>query len=188
MQVTKATLYSGYRTLPHRKFSQPQVSIIIHMKISLRKSIAPDLEVFYENQADEEANFMAAFTSKNPNDKETYINKWTRLMSDDTVHMQTIQLEDRVVGCVVKFVMEGDADITYALANKYWGKGITSEAVRLFLEIEKTRPLFGRVANDNLGSQNILVKSGFKKIGNNTAFANARGMEIEEYIYRLDEV
>jgi len=156
------------------------------MKISLRKSVESDLEVFFQNQADEEANFMAAFTSKNHYDRDAYIKKWTRLMSVDSVHMQSILLEDIVVGCVVKFVMGGDSDITYALDKKHWGKGITSEAVRLFLKIEETRPLFGRVANDNLGSQKILEKSGFKKTGNNIEFANARGMEIEEYIYRLD--
>jgi len=156
------------------------------MKISIRKSIESDLEVFYQNQADEEANYMAAFTSKNPHDKTAYIEKWTRLMKVDSVHMQSILLDDLVVGCVVKFVMEGDSDITYALDKEHWGKGITTKAVKLFLEIEETRPLFGRVANDNLGSQNILEKSGFKKIGKNIDFANARGMEIEEYIYCLD--
>ncbi len=156
------------------------------MKISLRKSIKSDLELFYQNQADEEANFMAAFTSKNPFDKDAYIKKWTRLMTVNSVHMQSILLDGLLVGCVVKFVMGGDADITYALNKKHWGKGITSEAVKLFLDIETTRPLFGRVANDNNRSRKILEKAGFMKIGTNTDFANARGMEIEEYIYRID--
>ncbi len=157
------------------------------MEIILRKSIATDLEIFYQNQADDEANYMAAFTSKNPKDKDAYITKWTRLLKDNSVHMQTILLNDQAVGCVVKFVMEGDSDITYAIDKQYWGKGITSIAVKQFLELEETRPIFGRVANDNIGSQKILEKSGFKKIGTNTDFANARGMEIMEYIYRLDQ-
>jgi RimJ/RimL family protein N-acetyltransferase len=156
------------------------------MKISLRKSIESDLNIFYQNQADEEANFMAAFTSKNPYDKDAYIKKWTELMTVDSVHMESIILDNIVVGCVVKFVMGGDSDITYALDKEHWGKGITTEAVKQFIEIEKTRPLFGRVANDNHGSKKILEKAGFIKIGTNTDFANARGEEIEEYIYRLD--
>ncbi|NOQ75040.1 MAG: GNAT family N-acetyltransferase [Crocinitomix sp.] len=156
------------------------------MKISLRKSIASDLEVFFQNQADEEANFMAAFTSKNPQDKDAYIKKWTGLMTVDSVHMQTIMLADQAVGCVVKFVMEGDSDITYALDKKYWGKGIVTSAVKQFLAIEKTRPIHGRVAYDNYGSQKVLEKAGFTKIGSNVDFAIARGKEIEEYIYKLD--
>ncbi len=156
------------------------------MKISLRKSIESDLDIFYQNQADEEANFMAAFTSKNPYDKDAYIKKWIKLMTVDSVHMESIILDNIVVGCVVKFVMGGDSDITYALDKKHWGKGITTEAVKQFIEIEETRPLFGRVANDNHGSKKILEKTGFIKIGTNIDFANARGEEIEEYIYRLD--
>ena len=100
--------------------------------------------------------------------------------------MQSILLDDVVIGCVVKFVMEGDSDITYAISKEHWGKRITTKAVKLFLEIEDTRPLFGRVANDNYGSQKVLRNSGFNRIGENTDFANARGKEIEEYIYCID--
>ncbi|MFT4662094.1 MAG: ribosomal-protein-alanine N-acetyltransferase [Patiriisocius sp.] len=156
------------------------------MQISLRKSEASDLEIFHQNQATEEANFMAAFTSKNPQDKEAYLKKWAGLMTVDSVHLQSLLLNEAVVGSVVKFEMEGDSDITYTLDKGHWGKGVTTEAVKLFLDIEKTRPMFGRVAYDNYGSQKILEKSDFKKIGSNTAFANTRGMEIAEFIYRLD--
>lgn len=156
------------------------------MNISIRRSVESDLQVFFQNQADEEANYMAAFTSENPNDKEAYITKWKRLLTVESVHMQSILLDDVLIGCVVKFVMGGDADITYAISKEHWGKGITTKAVKLFLELEHTRPLYGRVANDNYGSQKVLENSGFKKIGNNVDFANARGKEIEEYIYSIE--
>lgn len=156
------------------------------MHPTLRPSTKADLEIFFQNQADEEANYMAAFTSKNPADRAAYITKWTRLLADDSVHMQTIVVDGAVLGCVVKFVMDGDADITYALAKSHWGKGITSKAVQQFLLLENTRPLFGRVAHDNIASQRVLEKAGFANIGINVAFANARGCEIEEFIYRLD--
>ena len=155
------------------------------MEPSIRKSIHSDLEIFFLNQADEEANHMAAFTSKNPHDKEAYINKWRRLMKDDTINMQTIIIGDKVIGCVVKFLIEGDAEITYALDKEYWGKGITTKAVKEFLEIEPTRPIHGRVAFDNFGSQRILEKTGFTRIGREMGFANARGKEIEEFIYKI---
>jgi ribosomal-protein-alanine N-acetyltransferase len=154
--------------------------------MSIRKSVESDLEVFFQNQADEEANYMAAYTSEDPNDRDAYITKWTRLMKVYSVHMQSILLDDKVIGCVVKFVMGGDADITYAISKEYWGKGITTKAVNLFLELEHARPLFGRVANDNYGSQKVLENSGFNRIGKNTDFANARSKEIEEYIYSIE--
>ena len=154
------------------------------MEVSIRKSIESDLEIFFLNQTDEEANYMAAFTPKNPNDKQAYLSKWKKLIKDDNINMYSILVGATVVGCVVKFVMEGDAEITYAVSKEYWGKGITTEAVKKFLEKEQTRPIHGRVAFDNIGSQKILEKVGFERIGKDIGFANARGMEIEEFIYR----
>lgn len=157
------------------------------MEISIKKTIESDLEIFFVNQTDDEANYMAAFTPKNPNDKEAYLNKWKRLMKDDSINMHSILLGTTVVGCVVKFVMEGDAEITYAISKEYWGKGLTTKAVNKFLAIEKNRPIYGHVAYDNFGSQRILEKVGFERIGKEKGFANARGKEIEEFVYKLEK-
>ena len=43
----------------------------------------------------------------------------------------------------------------------------------------------GRVATDNIGSGKVLEKNGFVLIGSDKGFANARGMEIEEFIFKL---
>jgi ribosomal-protein-alanine N-acetyltransferase len=59
--------------------------------------------------------------------------------------------------------------------------------LQAFLKIEKARPLFGRVAFDNYGSQKVLDKCGFVKIGTDKGFANARQTEIEEFIYKLSD-
>ena len=157
------------------------------MKLSIRKSIESDLEVFFINQTDKEANYMAAFTSENPHDKEAYITKWKRLLEDDSINMHTIIFDNQILGCVVKFLIEKDAEITYAISKEHWGKGLATEAVRKFLDVEKTRPIHGRVAYDNFGSQRILEKVGFERIGKEKGFANARGKEIEEFIYKLEK-
>ena len=39
------------------------------MTLSLRDVLESDLEVFFENQLDEGANYMAAFTSPDPSNK-----------------------------------------------------------------------------------------------------------------------
>jgi [ribosomal protein S5]-alanine N-acetyltransferase len=153
----------------------------------LRKTEEEDIEVFFENQADDEAVFMAAFTSKDPKDKEAYVSKWKRLMYDPSVHMQTIMLGDKIAGTVVKFEMGGDAEITYALNKEYWGKGIATKALKEFLLLEKKRPIYGHAAADNLGSVRVLEKCSFKFIRKKVSFANARGKEIEEVIYWLEK-
>lgn len=108
-------------------------------------------------------------------------------MQDPTINMQSILLGNKVIGSVVKYVMEGDAEITYAIGKEYWGQGLTTIAIKHFLEEERARPMYGRVAFDNFGSQRVLEKAGFKKIRQEEGFANARGMEIVEFVYRLEE-
>jgi len=157
------------------------------MELSIRESIESDLEFFFYIQADEQASYMAAFTPKNPHDKEAYLYKWRKLMKDDAINMQTILLANEVVGYVVKYITKGDAEITYAIDKKHWGNGFTTEAVRRFLEEEQNRPIYGRVAYDNFSSQRVLEKVGFERIGKKIGFANARGEDIEEYIYKLDK-
>jgi ribosomal-protein-alanine N-acetyltransferase len=43
----------------------------------------------------------------------------------------------------------------------------------------------GRTAFDNIGSQRVMEKCGFKKTGTDKGFANGRGKETEEFIYVL---
>lgn len=124
---------------------------------------------------------------KDPTDKSAYLNKYTKLLDDPTVNNQTILIDNIIVGSIAKFVMDGDAEITYWIDRKFWGQGIATKALKEFLSMETTRPIFGRVAFDNFGSQKVLEKCGFLKIGSDRGFANARQEEIEEFIYKLDK-
>lgn len=154
-------------------------------QVRLRQTQKQDLEFLFQFQLDREANHLAAFTSKDPTNKEAYFEKFTKHLSDPTINMQTILLDEIIVGSIAKFEMEGDAEITYWIDRNFWGKGIATTALKDLLSIEKARPIFGRVAFDNLGSQKVLEKCGFIKIGNDKGFANARQEEIEEFIYKL---
>lgn len=156
-----------------------------HLQPSLRPTKIADLAVLFQFQLDKEANYLAAFTSKDPLDKEAYLEKFTKHLNDPTINMQTILLGDTIVGSIAKFETRGDTEITYWIDKSYWRKGIASAALKSFLAIEKTRPVFGRVAFDNLGSQKVLEKCGFIRLGTDRGFANARQAEIEEFIYRL---
>jgi len=156
-----------------------------HLQPSLRPTKIADLAVLFQFQLDKEANYLAAFTSKDPLDKEAYLEKFTKHLNDPTINMQTILLGETIVGSIAKFETRGDTEITYWIDKNYWRKGIASAALKSFLAIEKTRPVFGRVAFDNLGSQKVLEKCGFIKLGTDRGFANARQAEIEEFIYRL---
>ncbi|MGA9293319.1 MAG: GNAT family N-acetyltransferase [Ignavibacteriaceae bacterium] len=155
-------------------------------EIKLRKTVVDDLEFFFKFQLDKEANNLAAFTSKDPTDKSAYLIKYTKLLSDPTVNNQTIIFDNIIVGSIAKFEIDGEAEVTYWIDKNFWGKGIATKALEYLLTIENTRPIWGRVAFDNYGSQKVLEKCGFLKIGKDKDFANARQTEIEEFIYKLD--
>ncbi|MVT09076.1 GNAT family N-acetyltransferase [Chitinophaga tropicalis] len=154
-------------------------------EIKLRHTESADLEQLFQFQLDREACYLAAFMPEGHADKTAFIKKWTGFLTNPEINMRTILVDDRIAGSVAKFVMHGDAEITYWIDRELWGQGIASNALMKLLEVEKTRPIFGRVAFDNFGSQRVLEKCGFVKIGNDRGFASARQMEIEEYIYKL---
>ncbi|WP_018626840.1 GNAT family N-acetyltransferase [Niabella aurantiaca] len=154
-------------------------------KILLQPTVVADLEQFFIFQLDKEANYLAAFTAKDPANKTAYLNKYTKLLSEPTVHMRTIVVGNAIAGSISKFEMEGNAEITYWIGRDFWGKGIGTAALKNFLVIENARPIFGRVAFDNIGSQKVLEKCGFVRTGKDKGFANARQQEIEEFIYKL---
>ena len=153
--------------------------------ITLTKTIKEDLNVLFEFQLNEEAIYLAAFTPKDPTDKKAYIEKFTKHIADPSINMRTINFNDHIVGSIAKFVLEDEAEITYWIDRKFWRQGIATSALTDFLKIENTRPIKGRVAFDNYGSQKVLEKCGFVKIGKDQGFANARQAEIEEFIYKF---
>lgn len=153
--------------------------------ITLTKTEKDDLNTFFQFQLDEEANHLAAFTSKDPTDKAAYLEKYTKHLLDPAINMRTIKVNNVIAGSLAKFVIEEDAEITYWIDRNFWGQGIATTALKAFLKIEQTRPIYARVAFDNYGSQKVLEKCGFIKIGKDKGFANARQAEIEEYIYKL---
>jgi RimJ/RimL family protein N-acetyltransferase len=157
-----------------------------NVDIKLRRTEIADLENLFQFQLDKEGGYLAAFMPKDPTDKQAYLSKYTKLLGDKTVNNQTITVKGAIVGNVAKFIMHGDTEITYWIDRNFWGQGIATRALQKFLSIESARPIFGRVAFDNFGSQKVLEKCGFVKIGTDIGFANARQAEIEEFIYKLD--
>lgn len=153
----------------------------------LTPTVKADLATLYLFQLNKEANYLAAFTGPEPLTKEAYINKYEPFLSNPTIHMCTIKIEDKIVGSIAKYEMENEAEITYWIDREFWGQGIATNALTEFLKIELIRPIYGRTAFDNFGSQKVLENCGFVKIDTDKGFAKARNEEIEEYIYKLAE-
>lgn len=154
--------------------------------VSLRDVTDDDLPIFYEQQLDPDANFMAAFTAADPHDRTAFAAHWARIRVDPTITNRTILWQDQVAGHIASFLRDGDREVTYWIGRPYWGRGIATDALRRFLDEVKTRPIHGRAAADNVASRRVLEKCGFVVVGHDRGFAEARGAEIDEVILRLD--
>jgi RimJ/RimL family protein N-acetyltransferase len=156
-------------------------------KIFLRDVIDDDLDILFQNQLDPEANHMAAFTSKDPTNREAFNAHWKKIMADATIINKTIIFNGEVIGSVSSYYEEeGKPEVTYWLGREYWGKGLATMALQEFLaHVNTTRPMYARVAKDNLKSRRVLEKCGFQVIEEGKWFANARGQEIDELLLEL---
>lgn len=154
--------------------------------IELRQVSPDDLDTFFAHQQNADAVWMAAFTPVDPTDRETFEAQWHRMLGDDSISVWTIVDGTTVVGHIATFEMFGEREITYWIDDARWGRGIATEAVSLMLSLEPVRPLHGRTAFDNVASGRVLEKNGFRPVGTDRGFANARNAEIEETIWRLD--
>ena len=100
--------------------------------LTLTQTETDDLPAFFGFQLDKEANYLAAFTSKDPSNKRAYLEKYTNFLTDPTIHMRTIKADDEMIGSIVKFVIENDAEITYWIDRKFWNKGTAIRALQRF--------------------------------------------------------
>jgi RimJ/RimL family protein N-acetyltransferase len=156
------------------------------MAITLRAFANSDLDALFTWESDPRAVQMAAFTRANPSDRSAFDAHYERVRSDPSNTLLAIDDDGEFVGTVGSYTMEGKREVTYWIAPARWGQGLASRALRAFLAIESTRPLYGRVASHNVGSAKVLARAGFVEVGFETAFAPGVGAEVVERIYRLD--
>lgn len=153
--------------------------------VELRDIYSSDLQVLFEQQLDPDANYMAAFTADDPSDQRAFVRRWNYILGNDTLLKKIILYHGEVAGYLVHFDQFGKPSVGYWLGKAYWGKGIATEGLRLFLQHIAIRPLYARVAKDNVGSQRVLEKCGFVCHDEDRGYAQARGQEVEEFIYIL---
>jgi RimJ/RimL family protein N-acetyltransferase len=156
------------------------------MAITLRPLADSDLDTLFGWESDPRAVQMAAFTRANPSDRVAFDAHYERVRSDPSNTLLAIDDDGEFVGTIGSFTREGEREVTYWIAPARWGQGLASRALRAFLAIELTRPLYGRVASHNAASAKVLARAGFVEVGSETGFAAGVGAEVGERIYRLD--
>jgi RimJ/RimL family protein N-acetyltransferase len=151
--------------------------------VRLRDVQEADLPIFFEHQNDPVANEMAAFPAR---DLQAFTQHWrVNILGDDAGWKQTILLDGEVVGNILSWRMSGETLVGYWIGRAYWGKGVASRALALFLIEVDERPIHAHVARHNRASIRVLEKAGFVIVGE--AAIEEAGDEIQEVVMRLDQ-
>ncbi len=156
------------------------------MECVLRELRDDDLPALFEQWADPAAAHMAAFTSPEHMERDAFERRWSRLRADETVTNRVIVADGEVAGTIGSWGGADDREVTYWIGRAFWGRGIATSALEAFLAVDPTRPMHARVAADNVASRRVLEKCGFRVVGADRGFAEARGAEIDEVVLRLE--
>ncbi|MFC4008284.1 GNAT family N-acetyltransferase [Nonomuraea purpurea] len=131
--------------------------------VRLRDVVEADLEAFLEHEHDPEVARRSKFP---PRERERFMRHWERQILDDpTVFVQAVMVGDELAGNVVAWWEHDRRFIGYVFGRAFWGRGIGTEALRLFLAAEKTRPLYADPFGGNTASVRLLERHGFRREG-----------------------
>jgi RimJ/RimL family protein N-acetyltransferase len=131
--------------------------------VRLRDVEEADLEVFLEQEHDPEAVRRSKFQ---PRQREAFMTHWvTNILGDPTVLVQAVIVDGETAGSIVSWWEQQRRFIGYWFGRPYWGRGIGTKALTLFLQKEKTRPLYADPYTGNTGSVRLLEKCGFQRTG-----------------------
>jgi RimJ/RimL family protein N-acetyltransferase len=121
-----------------------------------------DVEVFFEHQLDPAAVRMANFPAR---ERDLFFAHWGEIRTDRTIVAQTIVVDGDVAGNIVSWDWDqaGEREVGYWIGQAYWGRGIATTALALFLGYMTTRPVYAYVAAHNAGSIRVLEKCGFQR-------------------------
>jgi RimJ/RimL family protein N-acetyltransferase len=151
-------------------------------EVLLRPVLEADLPVFFEHQMDPEATRMADFPAR---PFEAFMAHWHRhLPSPANIH-RTILFDDRVAGNIVSWPQSDERLVGYWLGREFWGRGIATRALTLFLGEITHRPLFAHVAPHNVGSQRVLQKCGFAESSHRQVPDTTGDARTDELIFLL---
>jgi RimJ/RimL family protein N-acetyltransferase len=126
--------------------------------VQLRDVLSSDLEIFFLHQMDPEATRLAAFPAR---DRQAFTAHWARILADRANTIRTILLHGAVSGNIVVYQQAGRHLVGYWVGREYWGQGVATAALTLFLNLVTARPLFAFVAQHNAASIRVLQKCGF---------------------------
>jgi RimJ/RimL family protein N-acetyltransferase len=147
-------------------------------EVRIRPVEDDDLPIFLAHQDDPIAAAMAAFPTRAP---DVFYEHWATIRADPTNYTRTIVADDEVVGDIVSWLDHGSRQVGYWIGRDHWGKGFATAALRLMLDEITDRPVTAHIVPANIGSQRVVEKCGFVRVGEKVADDG-----VHELIFRLE--
>ena len=147
-------------------------------QVRLRPVEDDDLPIFLAHQEDPIAAAMASFPTRAP---DVFYEHWAKIRAEPANVTRTIVADGEVGGDILSWPDDGGRQVGYWIGRSHWGKGFATAALRLLLDEIEDRPVTAHVALDNIGSQRVLEKCGFVRVGEEVA-----DDVVHEAIFRLD--
>lgn len=164
----------------------------LNLQVTLKNLSREDLDDFYVWASDSEvARYMTWEAYTNKDDALEFLIK----IAEPHPYFKAICYNGKVVGSLTLMPGKGSnscrAELGYVLARKYWGKGITSTAIKKALydgfhslSIHRIEAL---VDPDNIASQRVLEKSGMTREGLLKSYLLFKGKISDRYMYSITQ-
>ncbi len=158
--------------------------------VRLRELERSDLPTLYAQQADPMACALARVTQRERSEFDLH---WQRILADSNILVRVIEEHDHVAGYLVCFgswdpeAPPHPRQVGYWLGREFWGRGIATRALRLFLGEIEERPLVAFTSPGHRASQVVLEHCGFQRLPSSAATPWLSPEEAEDTaVYRLD--
>jgi len=152
------------------------------MKVELRPISHADLPTLFEYQSDPVA---LAMSSSPTRDREAFDAHWHSILANPAQMARAVVCDGLLAGNVVSFDRLGKREVGYWIGREFWGRGIATAALRLYLAEEPARPLTARVAPQNTASLRVLEKCGFVVTGRER-FPLTPDDPVEDFVLTLE--
>ena len=135
------------------------------LQVTLRDVVESDVAAFYEHQCEPDACNMVGLE---PRPRNGFVSHWQSLLTNERVQKKTILVssddkvccQGEIAGNVVCYPQDGMRLVGYWLGKRFWGHGIASQAVGLFVGFNDL-PLHAFVRSTNVRSVRVLENCGF---------------------------
>jgi len=130
--------------------------------IEIRPAVPADLDTFHRYESEPEGRRRAGFPER---DRETFLNHWnTKIFAVPENDAQAVVVDGEVAGNIVCWPQDGRRMVGYWYGERFWGRGIGSKALAMYLERMTVRPLYADTVEGNVGSIRVLERCGFTRI------------------------